>query len=175
MKEVLIASRVAPIAQGDIVSKRSLGVDLLEISEGRIVICQGKWWLCGESPQGLQLRVGVARRPHSTCLFTTGGIECRCAQFKVFVVMVSRYPSAILWHGLDFGGRDTPVTTILKPTRAPGNNAGLGPPVARSIHQPRRTWLDTQHSCKSGGRSGGGTRVQVSVSTGASSERFHQP
>ena len=107
-------------------------MDLLEISEGRIVICQGKWWLCGESPQGLQLRVGVARRPHSTCLFTTGGIECRCAQFKVFVVMVSRYPSAILWHGLDFGGRDTPVTTILKPTRAPGNNAGLGPPVARS-------------------------------------------
>ena len=46
--------------------------------------------------------------------------------------MLSRYPSAILRHGLDFGGRDTPATTILKPTRAMGNNAGLGPPTGVS-------------------------------------------
>ena len=46
--------------------------------------------------------------------------------------MLSRYPSAILRHGLDFGSRDTPATTILKPTRAMGNNAGLGPPTGVS-------------------------------------------
>ena len=55
--------------------------------------------------------------------------------------MVSRYPSAILRHGLDFGGRDTPATTILKPTRAPGNNSGLGPPSVARPSAPTATQL----------------------------------
>ena len=55
--------------------------------------------------------------------------------------MVSRYRSAILRHGLDFGGRDTPATTILKPTRAPGNNSGLGPPSVARPSAPTATQL----------------------------------
>ena len=89
----------------------------------------------------MQWCVGAAGRRRSTCLFSTGGFECRCAQFKVLVVMVSRYPSAILRHGLDFGGRDTPATTILKPTRAPGNNSGLGPPSVARPSAPTATQL----------------------------------
>ena len=93
------------------------------------------------SPQGCLEHVSVAGRPLrcDVCVDTSLFSQVRPVQntFPMF----TRYPSAILRHGLDHGGRDTPATIVLKP-RMLGNNADLGSQTATHLagNSPVASW-----------------------------------
>ena len=76
------------------------------------------------------LRVVVSRGdPSLRVRFLAQTITHRCEQLKHTDTMFTRCPSAILRHGLDHGGRETPATTVVKPWMME-KNARLGSEVA---------------------------------------------
>ena len=110
----------------------ALRVDLFEVLEGGIVMVWRKHIVSEEDPEKAE-RVLASRGDNSLRVRFLAQTH-RCEQLKHIDTMFTRHPSAILRHGVDHGGRETPATIVVKPWMME-NNARLGSEVAATAEE----------------------------------------